>query len=194
MEIGQLPTRESPGGRGARARILQAARVLFAEHGINATGVAELAAGAQVSKRTLYHHFPSKDEVVLAYLREFELEPSLGPEGVLDRDDLQPRARLLELLAAAGAPPGCPFLKAAVELPDPAHPVHRMVLRHKRGFVERLGELARAAGARQPEQLGRRLAVLYDGACAQATIDPDRADHGEARAIGAALLREALDR
>lgn len=168
--------------------------MLFARQGINATGVAELTAAAQVSKRTLYHHFPGKDDVVIAYLREFELVPSLGPEGVLDRADLAPRARLLELLTAAGAPPGCAFLNAAVELPDPDHPVHRMVLRHKRQFADRLGELARAAGARQPEVLGRRLAVLYDGACAQAVIDPRGAGPGEAHAIAAALIQQALDR
>jgi AcrR family transcriptional regulator len=189
-----LPIRQSPGGRGARARVLQAARVLFTQQGINATGVAELAEAAQVSKRTLYHHFPSKDEVVLAYLREYERDPSLGPEGVLERDDLHPRAQLLELLAAAGEGRGCPFLNAAVELPDPDHPVHRMVVRHKQRFAARLGEVARAAGARHPEQLGRRLAVLYDGACAQAVIGGGLDGAAATHAIAAALVRDALDR
>jgi AcrR family transcriptional regulator len=189
----ELPTRQSPGGRGARARILQAARVLFTQQGINATGVAELVDAAQVSKRTLYHHFRSKDEVVLAYLREYERDPSLGPEGVLERDDLHPRAQLLELLVAAGEGHGCPFLNAAVELPDPDHPIHRMVAHHKQLFAERLAELARAAGARQPEQLGTRLAVLYNGACAQAVIGGGRDGAAEAHAIAAALVRDALD-
>jgi AcrR family transcriptional regulator len=193
-----LPTRDGPGGRGAHDRILQAARVLFRERGINATGVAELAAAAQVSKRTLYQHFPSKDDVVIAYLRSFEEQPALGPEGVLARTELSPRARLLELFAALEAEPhplrGCPFVAAAVEQPDAGHPVHRLAAEHKRRFTEQLTELARAAGARGPEQVGRRLALLYDGAGAQAVVSGSAAAAADARAVAGTILREAIDR
>jgi AcrR family transcriptional regulator len=192
-----LPTRDGPGGRGAHDRVLQAARVLFRERGINATGVAELAAAAQVSKRTLYQHFPSKDDVVIAYLRSFEEQPALGPEGMLARTELSPRARLLELFAALETEPhplrGCPFVAAAVEQPDPGHPVHRLAAEHKRRFTEQLTELARAAGARGPEQVGRRLALLYDGAGAQAVVSGSAAAAADARAIAGAILREAID-
>lgn len=60
---------EVRGGRGARKRILEAAARLFYREGINATGVERLASEAQVSKRTLYQHFPSKSAVVEEYLR-----------------------------------------------------------------------------------------------------------------------------
>ncbi len=172
--------------------------MLFRERGINATGVAELAAAAQVSKRTLYQHFASKDEVVIAYLQSFESEPARGPEGVLVRSELSPRARLLELFAALEEQPppmrGCPFVAAAVELPDPAHPVHRLAADHKRRFAEQLTALARAAGARGPEQVGRRLALLYDGAAAHVAVAGDADTAGDARAIAGAILREAIDR
>ncbi|HWD77089.1 MAG TPA: TetR/AcrR family transcriptional regulator [Solirubrobacteraceae bacterium] len=193
-----LPHRRSPGGRGARERILQAARVLFRDPGINATGVAELAAAAQVSKRTLYQHFAGKDDVILAYLQAFEDHPELAAEGVLAREDLAPRARLLELFAALeeGPPParGCPFINAAVELADPEHPSHRLAAAHKRRFVERLGELARAAGAHQADQVGRRLALLYDGAAAQAAVHGSGSHVAEARAMAARILQDAIDR
>ncbi|HWE10620.1 MAG TPA: helix-turn-helix domain-containing protein [Solirubrobacteraceae bacterium] len=192
-----LPQREGRGGRGARGRILQAARVLFRNPGINATGVAELAAAAQVSKRTLYRHFPSKDHVILAYLQDFEDHPELGAEAVLAREDLAPRARLLELFAALEDEPaparGCPFVNAAVELADSAHPAHRLAVAHKRRFADRLGELARAAGARGADDVGRRLALLYDGASAQAAVHGSAQAAGEARAIAAAILRDAID-
>lgn len=192
-----LPKRENPGGRGAHARIVQAAQVLFRERGINRTGVAELVAAAHVSKRTLYQHFPSKDDVIVAYLQSFEDDPALGSEGVLLRADLAPRARLLELFAALGeeARPtrGCPFIDAAVELADPEHPAHRLAAEHKRRFTERLTEIARAAGARQAEQVGRRLALLYDGAAAQSVVyGGDTAP--DAQAIAAAILHDAIDR
>jgi AcrR family transcriptional regulator len=193
-----LPTRQGPGGRGARARILQAARVLFSERGITTTGVAELAAAAQVSKRTLYQHFPGKDDVVVAYLQAFEEDPGSGPEDVLARAELSPRARLLELFAALGEQRhpmrGCPFVNAAVELADPEHPAHRLAAEHKRRFTERLTEIARDAGARPAESVGRRLALLYDGAAAQLAVYDSAEPAAEAYAMAASILREAIDR
>ncbi|HEX3831500.1 MAG TPA: helix-turn-helix domain-containing protein [Solirubrobacteraceae bacterium] len=194
---GDLPTRQGPGGRGARARILHAARVLFGERGITTTGVAELCAAAEVSKRTLYQHFPSKDEVVVAYLQALEEEPARGPEGVLARAELSPRARLLELFAALGEQRhpmrGCAFVNAAVELADPEHPARRFAAEHKRRFTERLTEIARDAGARPAEQVGRRLALLYDGAAAQVAVSDSAEPAAEAYAMAALLLHQAID-
>lgn len=194
---GDLPKRHGPGGRGAHARILRAARVLFGERGLTTTGVAELAAAAQVSKRTLYQHFASKDDVIVAYLRAYEEEPGLGPEGLLARADLTPRARLLELFAALGEQPrpmrGDPFVNAAVELADPAHPAHRLAAEHKQRFTQRLTEIARDAGARPAEQVGRRLALLYDGAAAQLAVYDSAEPAAEAYAMAASILRDAID-
>jgi AcrR family transcriptional regulator len=193
----ELPRRETPGGRGAHARIVGAALVLFRHHGINATGVAELAAAAQVSKRTLYQHFPSKDDVITAYLQAFEDDPTLGPEGALARTDLTPRARLLELFSALGDQGrplrGCPFINAAVELADPDHPACRLAAAHKRRFAERLTGIARDAGARPAEQVGRRLAVLYDGAAAQTVTLNSPEPAAEAFALAASVLAQAID-
>lgn len=191
-----LPSSDHPGGRGARARILEASRVLFGERGINATGVAELAAAAHVSKRTLYQHFVSKDELITAYLRSYEDDWDAGPERALARSDLTPRAQLLELfgtLADEGHPMrGCPYINAAVELPDPKHPAHLVAIEHKQRFVERLEDLAREAGARDAERVGRRLALLYDGAAAQAVVYDSPEGAVEAHAMAAAMLDEAI--
>jgi len=185
------------GGRGARARIVEAARELFYRRGINATGVAELCAVAHVSKRTLYQHFAGKDEVVAAYLAAFAEDPAYPPEAVLARGDLAPRARLMELLdtLAEGARPlrGCPFVNAGVELTDTAHPGHRYAAEYKRQFAERLAGLARLAGARDPERVGQRLALLYDGAAADIALHDSPAPASEARAMAAAILRSAID-
>lgn len=184
------------GGRGARARILAASRVLFTQCGINATGVAELAASAHVSKRTLYQHFASKDELVVAYLGSLEDDADAGPERALARSDLTPRARLLELfgtLAESDHPMrGCPYVNAAVELPDPNHPAHRFAAAHKQRFAERLADLARQAGARDADRVGRRLALLYDGAAARSVVDDRPEPVAEAQAIAAAILDKAI--
>ncbi|MHB1570220.1 MAG: TetR/AcrR family transcriptional regulator [Solirubrobacteraceae bacterium] len=194
--IGSENHRQAP-GRGARDRILTAARQLFFARGIQATGIAELCAAAQVSRRTLYKHFSSKDELVAEYLTAIAGDPAFAPEAVLARTDLAPRARLIELFAALAEGPrplrGDPFVNAAIEASDPADTAHRVAAEHKRGFVERLANLARAAGARDPERVGRRLALLYDGAAAQVAISDSPEPAAEAQAMAAALLREALD-
>jgi AcrR family transcriptional regulator len=190
------PRSDRPGGRGARDRILEASRALFRERGINATGVAELAAAAHVSKRTLYKHFASKDDLIRAYLRSYADDSDAGPERALARLDLTPRARLLELfgtLADDDHPMrGCPYLNAAVELPDPKHPAHRLAAEHKHRFIERLQDLAREAGAHDAERVGRRLALLYDGAAAQAVVDDSPEGVVEAHAMAAAILDDAI--
>lgn len=182
-------------GRGSRVRILEAARTLFGRQGINATSINELRAEARVSKRTLYQQFASKDELILAYLDESRrVSPA---EALLAREDLVPRARLLELFTSlAEAPPPIspePFVAAALEFPDPEHPVHRAAVEHGRRFVARLSELARAAGAPDPEQVGRRLALLYSGAAGGVMLDDPARAASDAYAVAAAILRDAID-
>jgi AcrR family transcriptional regulator len=189
--------RGASGGRGARARILAAARELFHRHGINVTGVAELSAAAHVSKRTLYQHFASKDEVVVAYLAELAADPGYPPHAVLTRSDLAPRARLLELYAtlAEDRRPlrGCPFVNAGAELADPAHPARIIIVTYKEEFADRLSALAREAGARGSERVGGRLALLYDGAAAQVALSNSPAPAAEAQGLAATVLQVAMD-
>jgi AcrR family transcriptional regulator len=91
-------------GRGARERILSASQQLFREQGINRTGMNELCAAAEVSKRTAYQRFTGKDEIVAEYLRRFD--PSVL-SGVFDRTDLTPRERLLAAFDVPPPPPPC---------------------------------------------------------------------------------------
>lgn len=150
-----------------------------------------------MSKRTLYQHFAGKDELVAAYLAGFAEDAAYPPEAILARSDLAPRARLLELFSALAEDHrplrGDPFINAAVEVADPAAEAHRIAAAHKRRFVERLTDLARAAGARDPERVGRRLALLYDGAAAQTVVQDSPEPAAEAQAMAAAILRAALD-
>lgn len=171
------PTRRRK-GRGARERILAAAAQLFTAQGINATGMEQLAAEAKTTKRTVYAHFASKEALVEDYLRQ--MDQAVRSEGaVLDKPEVPARERLLSIfdvtpLMQPPATPegwaavrGCPFLNAAVEVPDPTHPAHAFTTAQKTGFAERLAEVARRAGARDPDRLGEQLALLYDGAAAR---------------------------
>src|SRR3982751_1275625 len=152
LEKGPLGRRR---GRGARERILSASRQLFRDQGINGTGMDQLCAVAEVSKRTLYQHFTGKDELIAECLRRFD--PEILPE-VFDRTDLTPRERLLAAFDIRT--PLCPFIAAAVEIPDPGHPARVLARDYKKAFAARFADTAREAGAADPEQLGEQLAVL----------------------------------
>jgi AcrR family transcriptional regulator len=173
-------------GRGARERILSASRQLFREQGINGTGMDQLCAAAGVSKRTLYQHFPGKDALIAEHLRRFD--PDLRPE-VFDRADLTPRERLLAAFDIH--PPLCPFIAAAVEIPDPGHPAREYARDHKQAMAARLAETAREAGATDPERLGEQLALLLDGAAARSRV-LDTDTFGTAAVIAGVLIDDAI--
>jgi AcrR family transcriptional regulator len=182
----------SKGGRGARQRILDAAADLFYRDGINATGVERLAAESSVSKRTLYQHFPSKAAVVEEYLRSIE-ERVASPA---DHADQTPRERLLGVFqtpTVRGGPlRGCPFHNAAVEAAGAMPGVQEIVRANKRGFIKGLTELAKQAGAADPQRLGSELGVLYEGAAALATSLDDSSPWTQARAAAETLIDQAV--
>ena len=186
---------ERTGGRGARERILAATEELFYAQGVNSTGMAQLAESAHVSKRTLYQHFPTKDELIEACLRRFEDDEVLGNELALKRTDVPPIERLLMLFAAPrpGVPlRGCLFSNTAVEIADIEHPARRFVADHKRRFAQQATEIARDAGASDPEDLGEQLAILFDGASARSVALGDVTPYEQARAVAEILLNNAL--
>jgi AcrR family transcriptional regulator len=173
-------------GRGARERILGASQRLFRTQGINNTGMDQLCAVAQVSKRTAYQHFASKDELIAEYLSRFD--PDVLPE-VFDRTDLTPRERLLAAFDIHA--PLCPFIAAAVEIADPGHPARVRARDYKKALAARLAETAREAGATNPEQLGEQLALLLDGASARTrTLNTETLP--TAAAIAAVLIDNAI--
>jgi AcrR family transcriptional regulator len=180
-------------GRGARERILSASQQLFRDQGINRTGMDQLCAVAQVSKRTAYQHFTGKDELVAEYLRRFDPDVT---GGVFDRTDLTPRERLLAAfeVPATGAQditPMCPYIAASIEIHDPQHPARQYARDYKKAFAARFAETAREAGATNPEQLGEQLALLLDGASARTRV-LNTESFPTAAAIAAVLIDNAI--
>lgn len=173
-------------GRGARERILGASHQLFRDQGINSTGMDQLCAVAEVSKRTFYQHFTGKDELIAEHLRRFD--PDILPE-VFDRVDLTPRDRLLAAFDIHS--PLCPFIGAAVEINDAGHPARVLARDYKKAFAARLTDTAREAGAADPEQLGEQLALLLDGASARSRV-LDSETLATAAAIAIILIDNAI--
>jgi AcrR family transcriptional regulator len=158
-----------------RERVLEAAARLFIREGVHAVGVDRLAQEAQVSKRSIYQHFESKDAIVADMLQEY------GPRVVADffdqRDDGRtPRERALHVYdvlhraAAAGDYFGCPFVNVATELRDREHPAAQVAQRFKGELTDYFQRQAEAAGAASPEVLAVQLTLLFDGASASAAL------------------------
>jgi AcrR family transcriptional regulator len=174
----------NPRGQGrseARERLLSTASALFYREGIRAVGVERILADAPATRATFYRHFPSKEDLVLAYLcgadthiradalAAIEAAPSpadaLRAIGTTVADDLaRPEFR------------GCAFLKAAAEYPDPADPVRQVILDHRAWYVATLTELfAQVFGDSprrgKPEHAARHFVMMRDGAMSGADLD-----------------------
>src|SRR5262249_23488497 len=139
--------------------------------GIHATGVDQLADHAHVSKRTLYKHFSSKDEIVQAYLRDVDATGAVPRERALDKAGLAPRDRLLAIFerGRARAVRGCPFHNPAVEPAGTLPEVPAIVSAHKEAFIARLADTCSELGVGDADALAHQLAVLFEGATALTT-------------------------
>jgi AcrR family transcriptional regulator len=182
------------GGRGARERIERAAARLFYRKGIHATGVELIAQEASVSKRTLYQHFASKNDLIDNYLRRIDAHGGSPIERHLADTALPPRDRLLAIFDLRGSDVvrGCPYHNAAVESAGSLVSTDEIVRAHKREFTRRLVTVAGEAGAADPYSLGHQLAVLFEGATAMATSLNDTAPVVHARSAAATLIDAAV--
>lgn len=169
-----MPPR-NPATNAARERILATAGALFYRHGYHAVGIDTIVAESGVAKMTLYRHFPSKDDLIRAYLERSNQQFWDWLEAASAAAE-SPRAKILAIFAAVGeltASPqclGCTFQGAAAEFPAQEHPGHQVALAHKLAVAGRLRDLAAQAGLRDPESLANQLALLMDGAWAAARM------------------------
>jgi AcrR family transcriptional regulator len=182
--------------RPARERILDVAGELFYRDGFRAVGVDTVVERSGVAKTTLYHHFSSKDDLVVAYLDQSNERFWAWFDDAVAREE-EPRARLVALFEAVGrlarSPEclGCTFQGTAAEFPDPDHPGHRVARRHKQAVVRRLRELAADGGAREPDELARELLLLMDGAFAASRMFGQRGSPAASVARAAQTLIDA---
>lgn len=180
-----------------RTRIIEAASKLFYGEGIRAVSVDAVAEKAGVTKRTLYYHFESKDELVAAYL-EARDQPNLKlMAGWFDKAEgglPQKIEAIFQNLARSARHPrwkGCGFLRTAAELANlPGHPAIRIGARHKAGFERWLAGACAEHGAVAPDELARQVVLLMDGAFSVMLVHRDPA-YVEAAGRAAAALAGA---
>ena len=158
-----------PAMRSPRERILLAARDLFHRHGIRGVGVEAIAEAAGTNKMTLYRHFYSKGDLIVAYLRGVAAEAERIWQDIERKNPGDGQAQLRSWLALAAEclvadHRGCDLANAAVELTEDGHPARRLIEELKTEQRNRLASLCRAAGIAQPEVLADTLTLLFDGA------------------------------
>jgi AcrR family transcriptional regulator len=183
-------------GLSARERLLAAANELFYAEGVHTVGIDRVIGRAGVAKASLYNTFGSKDELVKAYLEGRHARMSDRVNRYIVRYD-DPRDKLLGVFEAQGelfAEPtfrGCAFASASAESPGPA--VSMATSSYRAWMRGLLTDLARQAGAADPEALGRQLQMLWDGASLSTRMDGSAADAAAAaRAAAVVLLGAAL--
>jgi AcrR family transcriptional regulator len=185
--------------KDTRSRIIAAADTLFYEHGLRSVSVDAIAERAGVTKRTLYYHFESKDELIAAYLASRDAHTFERYRTWLGDDDRplpdRVRAMFSKLGTFAGQPKwrGCGFTRAAIELAGQAgHPAVVIAADHKKRFEIWLAEEMRDGGVADPELVGRQLMILLEGAIAHMLIHHDTAYAAAAGKAAAELMAMGL--
>ncbi|AUQ48178.1 TetR/AcrR family transcriptional regulator (plasmid) [Phaeobacter inhibens] len=164
----------------AKERILDAANRLFYSEGIRAVSVDAIAAKACITKKTLYYHFKSKDDLIESYLASRD-QPNLAIyREWFDQAD-GPLANKVETiflnLAQSARHPkwkGCGFLRTAAELANmPGHPAMKVGAAHKKKFEAWLCDVFEDGKTGNPDELARHVVLLMDGAFSTVLVHRD---------------------
>ncbi|HET8684222.1 MAG TPA: TetR/AcrR family transcriptional regulator [Micromonosporaceae bacterium] len=186
----------APPAGGARDRILSTAFRLFYAHGPRGVGVDTVIARSGVAKATFYKHFPRKDDLVLAYLDAVDqtwfgaLRAAARAAGDDPRDQLVGAFDALATACRREGYHGCAFINAAAECGSGTE-VHARTVEHKRVVLAWVTDLARRAGADDPDALARALTLLLDGGLAAGVLDGEPAAAEAARYAARVLVDAA---
>lgn len=179
-----------------RERVSRAAYELFSREGVRAVGVDAITARAGTAKMTLYRNFPSKDDLILEFLRRREqLWTRDWLEAESQRRSDAPREQLLAIFDVFGewfSRPdfeGCAFLTTLIEVGDGGHPVHQAAVRHLANIRGYISKLAAAAGIADVDSFARKWHILMKGAI-MAAHEGDTQAAARAREIGVLLLEQ----
>lgn len=178
----------------ARQRIVETAERLFYAEGIRAVGIDRIIAEAEVAKMTLYNHFASKDELILAVLQYREQEvnemfaKSIERHARKGMDRLEAFfATLKEWFKSSGFR-GCSFINAAVELADVGHPASQFSTAHKELFNGMLAEILVEVAGDKAAAVAPAVSLLVEGAIVTAVMEQSSKPADVARDAAMALV------
>jgi len=185
-----------------REQIIEAAMDLFYRYGFNATGVEKISKVANVSKKTLYNHFRSKDELILIVLRRSDEIFRNDFMRAVDSPNLTPQERLGAIFDTADEWfngedfYGCMFMNATAEFVDAdsptTHPCHTVAAEHMRLMQDYIQGLAEKAGAKNSGELAEQLLLLVIGATVQAHVSSDKSAAMKAKKMAQILIDQSM--
>ncbi|SLN32510.1 HTH-type transcriptional regulator YjdC [Roseovarius albus] len=181
-----------------RDELVRKALDVFYRHGFHATGMDMLVVETGVSKTSMYKHFKTKDDLILAVLK---LRDERFREWLYARiEELSntPSGQMIAVFDALGewfdTPDfrGCMFIKASSEFQETDNPIYQQSSEHKRLLLEHLIGLARRADLANPEQLARQLIILKEGAIIMAAMGFGDTPAQDAKAAAEVLFASSL--
>jgi AcrR family transcriptional regulator len=177
-----------------RDELVRSALEVFYQNGFHASGMDMLAAETGISKTSMYKHFRTKEDLIIAVLRlrdeNFRNWLYRRMEELADT----PRGQLIAMFDALeewfgqSGYRGCMFIKASSEFQDNQHPIHKQSADHKRMLEKHISELAVAAELPNPEQLARQLLLLKEGAIVTAHLAHTDNPAQDAKSAAIALI------
>ena len=180
-----------------RNRIVETADRLFYQDGIRKVGIDRIIADAGVAKASLYKHFKSKDDLILASLQMREQKMMQYFKDSITRNKKNRKTGLQSFFVALKdlfeSPEfrGCPFQNAAVELADAEHAATDFVRKHKQRLFAMLNELVEEALGKKNSKLVPVIALLVEGACISAIVHNSSESADIARKGAQNLIQQA---
>ena len=181
-----------------REKILGVATTLFETRGIHASGVDTIIAESGIAKATLYKYFPSKNELIIEYLKEKSnrfytwINEKLSNTKLESRDVLFQLCDLYEQWITTPHFNGLPFHIGSVEFPDPAHPVHHYSIELSNELQQYLSKLAEIAGVKDAQTLGQQLTIIFEGGALIERLSPGTGAAKRARNAAITLIKVSV--
>lgn len=177
-----------------RDELLQKALDAFNRHGFQATGMDLLVHETGISKTSMYKHFKTKDDLILAVL---ELRDAQFRDWLIERMQTLGDTPIAQILAlfdvledwfASPDFKGCMFIRAAAEFQDKTHPIRQQSASHKQQIEDMLKGLVQEAGLENPGLLARQLVLLKEGAIIAAHVQLSPTAAADAKAAARVLI------
>lgn len=185
-------------GPATRERIVDAAARLFYANGLRAVSADRITAEVGVTKVTFYRHFPTKEDLIVAYLERraaWEREAVAGARTAAPghpSDAFRLIANGIGLESCSPGFRGCPFINAAAEYADADHPVRLVVDSHRRWFKDTIKEMLDEMAVPDPSRIADQLVMLRDGAMVSGYLGDATTIADALYAAGRAVIERAL--
>lgn len=179
-----------------RDQIVTVSAELFDRFGVHGVGMDRIVNECGLGKMTLYRQYPSKDDLVVAYL-ERRSRAWWDDVEAAEAAKQDPFGQLIALINAVEQEastldgPGCPFLRATGEYPDVSHPARQVCSHHVAAIRSHVVKLTTTARLKHPRVLADQIVALLEGILATSAVLGDSGPVRHAAALAKALLNDA---